>query len=136
MTRYIAIIDYADGMYGASFPDVPGCTGQAASLDEVVSDAADALAEWVADELAEGRKAPRPRSAEELLRLDDVRHAIGSGGVLASVPLLQDSGEVARANISMDAGLLAQVDETARRVGLTRSAFLAAAARDRIKATP
>lgn len=135
MTRYIAIIDHADGMYGASFPDAPGCTAQAASLDEVVNDAADALAEWVADELSDGREAPRPRTVEELLRLDEVRHAIGSGGILAFVSLIQDTGKIARANISMDAGLLAEVDETARRVGLTRSAFLAAAARDRIKAT-
>ena len=34
----------------------------------------------------------------------------------------------------MEAGLLAEIDEAARRRGLTRSAFLASAARDKIAA--
>lgn len=35
----------------------------------------------------------------------------------------------------VDAGLLSEIDETASRLGVTRSAFLAAAARDKIKAS-
>lgn len=135
MTRYIALIDFADEAYGVSFPDAPGCTAMAASQDEAINDAADALAEWVADELAEGRQAPNPSPVEVLLADPDVRAALGSGAILASVPLIIDTGKLARANISLDAGLLADIDEAAHRGGVTRSAFLAAAARDRIKAT-
>ncbi|MDG4874181.1 type II toxin-antitoxin system HicB family antitoxin [Mesorhizobium sp. WSM4935] len=135
MSRYIALIDFADGAYGVIFPDAPGCTAMGATLDEAIADATNALAEWVAEEIAEGRHAPRPRPIEELLADKDVRSAQGQGAVLASVPLLKDSGRLARANISMDAGLLADIDEAAQRQGVTRSAFIAAAARERIRMT-
>jgi hypothetical protein len=100
----------------------------------VINDAADALAEWVRDELADGRSTPAPRSIEILLADDEVRAALGRGAILASVPLILESGKLARANISLDAGLLADIDEAARLRGVTRSAFLAAAAREKIKA--
>jgi predicted RNase H-like HicB family nuclease len=135
MSRYVALIDGTAGAYGVVFPDAPGCTAMAATQDEAIVNAADALAEWVADEIAEGRIAPEPRSAESLLTDHDVRQAIAKGAVLASVPLILETGRLARANISLDAGLLADIDEAARRRGVTRSAFLATAARDKIKAS-
>jgi len=49
--------------------------------------------------------------------------------------LLRESGKLARANVSMDAGLLASIDEAASARGLTRSSFLASAARDKLKAS-
>jgi hypothetical protein len=84
--------------------------------------------------MADGRGLPHPTPAEALLADADVAAALARGAVLASVPLLLDSGRQARANISLDAGLLADIDRTAHRLGVTRSAFLAAAARDKIKA--
>lgn len=134
MARYVALIDGEAGAYGVSFPDAPGCTAMAETQEEALSAAADALAEWVSDELADGRRAPSPRPVEILRREPDVIDALRAGAVLASVPLLIDTGKPARANISLDAGLLAEIDEAARLRGVTRSAFLAAAARDRIKA--
>jgi hypothetical protein len=59
---------------------------------------------------------------------------LGKGGMVASIPLLRETGKLARANISLDAGLLADIDEASARRGVTRSAFLAAAAREKIKA--
>ena len=53
--------------------------------------------------------------------------------MIAHIPLLRETGKLARANISLDAGLLADIDEAAARRGVTRSAFLAAAAREKIK---
>jgi hypothetical protein len=50
------------------------------------------------------------------------------------VPLLLDKGRTVRANLTLDAGLLEQIDAEAELRGLTRSAFLASAARDKIKA--
>jgi predicted RNase H-like HicB family nuclease len=135
MARYVALIDGEAGGYGVVFPDAPGCTAMGATPDEALSDAADALAEWISDELADGRQAPEPRPAEVLLRDRDVMAAVKNGAVLASVPLLLDTGKLARANISLDSGLLADIDEAARQRGVTRSAFLAAAARDKIKAS-
>ncbi|MCS6758790.1 MAG: type II toxin-antitoxin system HicB family antitoxin [Candidatus Devosia euplotis] len=46
MIRYIVIIDYDDKeqMFGAFFPDADGCTATGASEEEVIANAADALA--------------------------------------------------------------------------------------------
>lgn len=133
MPRYIAIIDYdqEEGKFGAVFPDAPGCAAMGESEEEVIDNATDALAEWAADWVADGRSLPVPRSYGELLKVGD--DAIGPGGLIATVPLILETGKVARANVSMDAGLLTSIDEAARRQGVTRSAFISAAARDRIK---
>jgi metal-responsive CopG/Arc/MetJ family transcriptional regulator len=48
------------------------------------------------------------------------------------IPVLVDGGRQVRANISMDSGLLKMIDEAAERRGVTRSAFLAGAAKDKI----
>ena len=44
-----------------------------------------------------------------------------------------DAGRPVKANLSLDAGLLDPIDEAAERRGLTRSAFLASAAREKIE---
>ena len=56
------------------------------------------------------------------------------GKTAVMVPLLRDSGRPVRANLSLDAALLEAIDEAARTRGLTRSAFIASAVRDRIMA--
>jgi hypothetical protein len=62
----------------------------------------------------------------------DVAEAIAEGAALAMVPLVLDTGRPARANLSLDAGLLAALDEAAAAKGLTRSAFVASAVREKI----
>ena len=132
MARYLAIIDEADGNLGAYFPDAPGCVAMGQSEEEVIDNATEALSEWAADVLAAGDKLPRPRSYGELLKSGEFDP--GTGRMVAYVPLLLETGKLARANISLDAGLLADIDAAAARRGVTRSAFLASAAREKIKA--
>jgi hypothetical protein len=62
----------------------------------------------------------------------EIAAAIGDGAALALVPLVRDSGRPTRANISLDRGLLDAIDQAAAARGLTRSAFLATAAREKI----
>jgi hypothetical protein len=50
----------------------------------------------------------------------------------AIIPLLLDSGRPVRANLSLDAALLEATDEAASARGLTRSASMASAAREKI----
>jgi metal-responsive CopG/Arc/MetJ family transcriptional regulator len=52
--------------------------------------------------------------------------------VLFAVPLLADAGRTVRINISLDKALVDQIDTAAAARGLTRSAFLAQAAREKI----
>ena len=46
-----------------------------------------------------------------------------------------ESGRPVKANISLDQGLLDAIDVAGKRAGLTRSAFLASAAREKIAAS-
>ena len=132
MARYVALIDGKRGAYGVVFPDRPGCTAMGRSVDEAIRNAGEALAEWVGDERAAGRAIPAPRSVEAARGDPDIAEALADGAVLALATLVLDTGKPARANVSLDSGLLAAIDEAARENGVTRSAFLAAAAREKI----
>jgi predicted RNase H-like HicB family nuclease len=134
MARYLAIIDEAGGQFGVIFPDAPGCTAMGTNQEEAIDNAIEALAEWAADEAADGRPLQKPRTYLQLLKSGEYPQ-LGNGAMVATLPLLRESGKLARANVSMDAGLLASIDEAASARGLTRSSFLASAARDKLKAS-
>jgi len=142
MARYIALIDGEPGGFGVVFPDCPGCTAMGATLDEALAAAAEALADWAEDVAgdepalgpASGTRGtlPEPRSVAALRADPEVRAALAEGAALAVVPLILEAGRPVKANLSLDAGLLAAIDEAAAARGLTRSAFLASAARAKI----
>lgn len=132
MERYLAIIDEADGMYGVVFPDAAGCTAMGETVEDAIQNAGEALSEWMADWVAEGNKLPRARGYAEILASREFPQ-LGKGGLVATIPLLLETGRLARANISLDAGLLTAIDVEAARRGVTRSAFLASAARTTIR---
>jgi predicted RNase H-like HicB family nuclease len=133
MARYVAIVDGTPGAYGVIVPDLPGCTSGGTTIDEALRNAVGAVALWVEDARADGEKIPSPRVAETLRNDPEVASALGEGGVLAYVPLVLDAARPVKANLSLDAGLLNAIDEAAERSGLTRSAFLASAAREKIE---
>ena len=133
MTRYVALVDGRPGAYGVTVPDLPGCTSAAGTTDEALRRATEAVRLWAEDALADGETLPTPRSAERLRADPEVGAALADGAVLALVPLVLDTGRPAKANLSLDAGLLAAIDEAAAARGLTRSAFLASAARQKIE---
>jgi predicted RNase H-like HicB family nuclease len=134
VARYLAIIDETDGVFGVVFPDAPGCTAMGKTQEEAIDNAIDALAEWAADEAVDGRPIRKPRTYRQLLKSGEFSEP-GERAMVATLPLLRESGKLARANVSMDAGLLASIDEAATARGLTRSSFLASAARDKLKAS-
>lgn len=132
MARYIGLLDGEAGAYGVSIPDAPGCVAMGETMDKAVQNAVAALAEWSSDVIADGGKLDAPRSIDELRRDPEVLEALSEGAGFVVIPLVLNSGKPARVNISMDTGLLEAIDESAERFGLTRSAFLATAARDKI----
>ncbi len=133
MARYFAILDGKPGAFGVSFPDLPGCVAMGKDENEAYANALDALSEWVRDARM-GGDAPKPRPIEELRRDPDVIETLAEGGAFIAVPLVVESGRPVKANISLDAGLLDAIDSAAKEAGLTRSSFLASAARDKIRA--
>src|SRR3984893_18803906 len=133
MARYIALVDGRSGSYGLTVPDLPGCTSAAATIDTVLRKATEAVRLWAEHELAGGEILPKPRTIEAIRADPEVAAALAHGAVLAIVPLVRGAGRPVKANLSLDAGLLAAIDEAAAARGLTRSAFLASAAREKIE---
>ena len=72
---------------------------------------------WAEDALADGEKLPKPRSIEAVRADPEVAAALAHGAVLAIVPLVRDAGRPVKANLSLDAGLLAAI----LRAGATQS---------------
>jgi predicted RNase H-like HicB family nuclease len=56
VTRYVALLD--GKRYGLTVPDLPGCTSAAATTDEVLRRATEAVRLWAEDALADGEKLP------------------------------------------------------------------------------
>ena len=129
MASYVALIDGKTGAYGVWFPDLPGCTAMGATIDEAVANAADAMRDWAEVTLAKGDAIPEPRALEDLLSDPEVAEAIGEGALIQRIPLVRETGRPVKANLSIDAGVLAAIDDEAKRRKLTRSAFIELLAR-------
>ena len=128
MTYYIGLVHKEkDSAFGVQFPDVPGCFSASDDMDHVVSNATEALSLW-----AEDMTPPTPRSLEEIVSEADIAADLAGGAFLISVPLTENDTRVVSANISMERGMLKAIDTAAKRRKLTRSAFLAQAARNEI----
>lgn len=124
MTNYVAVIDGKSGAYGAWFPDLPGCAAMGGSIDSLLRNAADAMREWAEVVVEKGERVPEPRPLETLRETPEVAEAIAEGALLRGVPLILATGKPKKANLSIDAGVLAAIDVEAARRGLTRSAFV------------
>lgn len=130
MSYYIGILDGHGDVWGVTIPDFPGCHGGGPNAEAAITDATSALRVFAAMMVADGEPIPKPRALEELG--SDERP--GKGESLVMIPLLLDKGRTMKANVSVDAGILEQIDAEAKRRGLTRSAFLVSAAIDKITA--
>lgn len=130
--HYPALIDGAIGGYGVSFPDLPGCVAMGDTLDEVLTNAAEALREWVEETEAMGRVVPLPRPVDGLLDDPEVREQIAEGAMLSAVLLIRDLGRQKKANLSLDSGILAAIDATAGRLGLNRSEMVERLAKEHL----
>jgi predicted RNase H-like HicB family nuclease len=131
MSLTYALIHEEDGVFGISFPDFPGCISTAKREDEVLRKGGEALAFHVAGMVEDGDPLPIVRNLSEL-RADKSFRSDAKGAVLALVPF-ETPGRAVRLNISMDETLLEAVDRAAAAGGQSRSAFLAEAARRRLK---
>ena len=124
MARYTALIDGKAGAYGVIFPDLPGCTAMGKSIDQALVNAMAAMRDWVEVTLEAGEALPAPRPVEILREEVEVRRALREGSTIASVPLIREKGRPTKANLSLDSNLLEAIDAEAKRLALTRSAFV------------
>ncbi len=123
---YAVVHKEEDSAFGVTFPDLPGCFSAADEIEDVLPNACEALELWFED-------------AEDVkpIRLDQVRAAaaeeLAAGAFIVAVPRIRRTGKQVRANISLDRGMLDAIDRAATERSLTRSAFLADAARNEIE---
>lgn len=124
--RYYTAIVHQDGdsAFGLTFPDLPGCFAAADDWNGIPAAATEALDLWFDDQ---PNVAPAPLDA--IRQRADVIAAIAAGAVLLPVPYIPADTALERVNVSMERGLLRAIDETAKARGMTRSSFLASAAR-------
>ncbi|CAH1671952.1 type II toxin-antitoxin system HicB family antitoxin [Chelatococcus asaccharovorans] len=99
MARYTVLIDGEAGAYGVVVPDLPGCSAMGDSIEEALSNAADAMRDWAELSESRGNAVPPPRPVEALRRDADVREALAEGATLASVPFIRESGRPAKASL-------------------------------------
>lgn len=118
--HYAAIVDKdPDSDFSVLFPDFPGCVSAGDTLDESILNAHEALSGHVAYMLADGDLLPEPTPLQDILKEHD------SSTVAVTVIPIVLPGQIKRINITLDEGLLDEIDRHTE----NRSRFLADAAR-------
>jgi predicted RNase H-like HicB family nuclease len=131
MTQYVGILDGAGKAYGVRIPDLPGCYGGGATPEAAIADAMSAAREWISHRETKGEAAPPARNMAQIIKVEKIDPRQNEAAVM--VPVVLDAGRTVRANLTFDAGLLEAIDAEAARRGVSRSAFLASAARERLE---
>jgi HicB_like antitoxin of bacterial toxin-antitoxin system len=129
MSQYFGILDASGKACGVRIPDCPGAYGAGRDPGEAVTSAIRGLSAWAAATVKDGDALPVPRSLDQILASGELE----KGEAIVLIPLMLNSGRTVKANVTFDAGLLEAIDEAAVRSGVTRSAFLASAAREKIE---
>ena len=123
--QYIGLIHKEAGSdYGVSFPDFPGCVTAGRTLEEARVMAQEALTLHVEGMIADGEEIPAPSSLDAILAEPE---NAGSVAILALAPSRPPKS--VRINVSLPEDILSRVDRYAEAHGLTRSGFLAQAAK-------
>jgi len=110
----------ADGGYAATFPDLPGLTAAGPTQTDLLVHARAALQAQLERLAGDGEAWPEPSPIETL--------AVEPPATVLLVDASIEDAPV-RVNISIGERLLKQMDEAAERRGMTRSGFIAEAAR-------
>lgn len=127
--NYIGILDGGGDVWGVRLPDIDGCVGGGATPEAAIADVTQALRDVLSYKQSSGVPFPAASAIAEVLR----REKPGRGESTVIIPVVLDAGRSVRANLTMDAGLLEAIDTAAIRAGVTRSAFIASAAREKLE---
>lgn len=111
-----------------TFPDLPGVHSAADDENDILPKAIEALQLW-----AEDMDMPEPSDMATVTSLKEVRERLNAGHYLIAIPFIENDTAVVRANVTFERGLLRAIDTAAKGRSLTRSAFLACAARREIE---
>ena len=115
------------GIFGAWFPDFPGCVAGGKSLEEAIAKAEAALARAV-DTLAENLPEPTPIGRIELPK--------GCKPLAYFMVGVDPPDPSERVNIYLPKSLLARVDQKATQLGMSRSSFFGLAVSTMLDPSP
>jgi predicted RNase H-like HicB family nuclease len=125
---YVGILDGSRDVWGVRLPDVDGCVGGGKTPEAAIADATQALRDVLGHKQISGVAFPKASSIAQILKCEKP----GKNESTVIIPVVLDSGRTVRANLTLDAGLLEAIDTAATRAGVTRSAFIASAAREKL----
>ncbi len=126
--NYVGILDGSGDIWGVRLPDIDGCIGGGPTPEEAIADVTQALRDVLAYVQSSGIAFPVPSSIAAILQHEKLAKSEST----VIIPVVLDAGRSVRANLTMDAGLLAAIDTAATQAGITRSAFMASAAREKL----
>lgn len=131
MSHIVAIIHGEPGAYGVSYPDFPGLASGGETIEDALRRSKEGLNLHIEAMLEDGDALPRLRAIEEIKADPDMAEDMAD---MAAFALIEYDlpGKPIRVNISMDERLIERIDTAAKRRGMTRSGFLAEAARTAI----
>jgi predicted RNase H-like HicB family nuclease len=128
MRYYIALLHKdPKSDYGVSLPDLPGCITAGRTLDEARAMAVEALGLHLQGMMEDGSAIPEPSSLESVMA-----DAVNRDGVVTLIPAPAMDGPGVRVNVILPENLLTEIDRHVESHGLTRSGFLAEAAKKAI----
>lgn len=108
--------------FGVSFPDFPGCVTAGKTLEEARRLAPRALALHMQGMIEDGEPIPEPSTLDDLAADPAMRNAVA---FLVSVDVTE---KAERFNITARKSQMEEIDRRAKHRGMTRSAYIVAAA--------
>jgi len=115
--------------FGVTVPDLPGCFSAGETIEDALTQAAEAIEFHLEGLLSDGAAIPDTQGIEMHRKNKDFA---GGTWALVSVDLSRLASKTRRINITLPERVLALLDEQAKREGETRSGLLARAALDYI----
>lgn len=119
--RYPALIESGKDLYWVTFPDIDGVAATGKTIDAAIQDAEAVLRIYIEEMEREGWAVNPPSSMEAL--------AMPPGSQMVSIPLIRPSNGRVRVNCVLDEGLVAFIDDEARRRNMTRTSYISWAVR-------
>lgn len=120
--KYIALIHKeVDSDYGVHFPDFPGCVTVGSNLDEAKDLAYEALMGHIELMKELGHRIPSPSNLEYIMQEAENNRAVA---FMLDIPI----EKTIRVNVTFSQKILELIDNKAKNLNLTRSAFLAESA--------
>ena len=118
--EYIAYLHKdSNSDFGVSFPDFPGCITAGKTLDEARRLAPEALALHMEGLKDDGGKIPQPSSIDDLAEDPDRK-----GAVAFLVTVKSPDDPIVRINLTARQSQIRKIDAAAKKLRLTRSAYM------------